>query len=75
MNAERRARKGRHYTNGAERSIESGVQERAPARGEGEESSRAESSLVPASNQTNGPSPGAEVARFLRRSFKFTFTD
>ncbi|KYN20580.1 hypothetical protein ALC57_07069 [Trachymyrmex cornetzi] len=36
---------------------------------------RAKPSLVPASSQTNGPSPDAEVARFLRRSFKFTFTD
>lgn len=40
-----------------------------------ERQERGESPLFPASSQTNGPSPDAEVARFLRRSFKFTFTD
>lgn len=35
------ARRGRYYTNAVEKSIGNGAQERAPARGEGEEPCRA----------------------------------
>lgn len=59
-------------TRTAEKSIGNGAQERAPAGGKAEEPSHRS---FPASSQTNGPSPDAEVARFLRHSFKFTFTD
>lgn len=52
-----------------------GTEHKSMHRLEAREKRAKEPPLVPASSQTNGPSPDAEVARFLRRSFKFTFTD
>lgn len=66
-----RSGRERYYTNGEEKHWERSTR----ACTDSTRGRRAEPPLVPASSQTNGPSPDVEVARFLRRSFKFTFTD